>query len=236
MNKIIFILLIFSIQKVFSNKIGITSIPKCGTFLLVKCIELLRQQKCVNIDGTHLRKLENITKTNFFYCHLAYSPAFEIKLKQAKFKMFFIYRDPRDQIVSNAYWMKKLYVGYKNQTIDQIMTMLIKTINLLYEPYLKWLDNEISCPIKFENLIGLNGGGSQKLQRKEINKIARNLEINSKKLKNNCIKNLFGESPTFREGKIGSWKQHFSEDQKELFKKIAGNLLIRLGYETDHAW
>lgn len=43
-------------------------------------------------------------------------------------------------------------------------------------------------------------------------------------------------SPTFHSGKIGSWKSQFSPENKSLFKEIAGDLLIQLGYETDNAW
>jgi hypothetical protein len=44
------------------------------------------------------------------------------------------------------------------------------------------------------------------------------------------------KSPTFRKGKSGDWKQHFSEDNKRLFKVKAGDVLIRLGYEKDNEW
>ena len=43
-------------------------------------------------------------------------------------------------------------------------------------------------------------------------------------------------SPTFRSGKVGGWKDHFSPANKELFKSIAGELLIQLGYENDTRW
>ena len=40
------------------------------------------------------------------------------------------------------------------------------------------------------------------------------------------------KSGTFRKGKPGNWQEHFSEQNKALFKEMAGDLLIRLGYET----
>ncbi|RME61289.1 hypothetical protein D6779_00345, partial [Candidatus Parcubacteria bacterium] len=39
-----------------------------------------------------------------------------------------------------------------------------------------------------------------------------------------------------RKGIAGDWKNHFSEESKELFDKYAGEELIRLGYEEDHSW
>ena len=43
-------------------------------------------------------------------------------------------------------------------------------------------------------------------------------------------------SPTFRQGKSGGWKTQFTPENKELFKEIGGELLIRMGYETDTNW
>jgi hypothetical protein len=43
-------------------------------------------------------------------------------------------------------------------------------------------------------------------------------------------------SPTFRSGKVGAWRDRFSAENKQLFKQVAANLLVRLGYEQDDAW
>ena len=46
------------------------------------------------------------------------------------------------------------------------------------------------------------------------------------------------EDPTsfFRKGIAGDWRNVFTEQDKVLFKKEAGDLLIRLGYEKDDSW
>ncbi len=44
------------------------------------------------------------------------------------------------------------------------------------------------------------------------------------------------KSPTFRSGKTGEWKKSFSPEHKKIFKDVAGDLLIRLGYEKDNDW
>jgi hypothetical protein len=40
-------------------------------------------------------------------------------------------------------------------------------------------------------------------------------------------------SGVFREGKSGNWKKELSESDVKTFKKIAGHILLRLGYEAD---
>lgn len=39
-----------------------------------------------------------------------------------------------------------------------------------------------------------------------------------------------------RKGVAGDWKTTFTEEDKRVFKEIAGNLLIELGYEEDNNW
>ena len=40
----------------------------------------------------------------------------------------------------------------------------------------------------------------------------------------------------YRKGKRGDWRNHFSEAHKVVFKEKYGDLLIKLGYETDKNW
>jgi Sulfotransferase domain len=40
----------------------------------------------------------------------------------------------------------------------------------------------------------------------------------------------------YRKGIAGDWKNVFTEQNKREFKAAAGDLLIRLGYETDDDW
>jgi hypothetical protein len=39
-----------------------------------------------------------------------------------------------------------------------------------------------------------------------------------------------------RKGIAGDWKNHFSKEARQVFKKFAGNELIKLGYERNHSW
>jgi hypothetical protein len=40
----------------------------------------------------------------------------------------------------------------------------------------------------------------------------------------------------YRKGIAGDWKNHFSDGDKQVFKDLAGDMLIRLGYEKDFDW
>jgi hypothetical protein len=43
-------------------------------------------------------------------------------------------------------------------------------------------------------------------------------------------------SSFYRKGVAGDWKNYFSERDKQIYKEIAGELLVRLGYEKDFDW
>ncbi|OIJ18549.1 hypothetical protein BKP45_19090 [Anaerobacillus alkalidiazotrophicus] len=45
-----------------------------------------------------------------------------------------------------------------------------------------------------------------------------------------------GESPTFRKGQLGNWREEFDQEIKQAFKHVAGDILIQLGYEKDDKW
>lgn len=227
-----------------------TSIPKTGTHLLGKCLELLtgKKQQSNNEEMTtkgviDLKKIQNLKNQFTFHQHLIYQPTQSIFLKKMNFIIFFMFRDPRDQTVSLAYWIKlcpNLYGEASKFSISDLITKIINkefNSNLSTPAYLGWLKDPGVCSIKFENLVGPNGGGSRQKQIKEITKIANHLKL---KVTPNKIKeiasNLWGNSGTFRSGKIGSWRTHFTERQKNIFKSLAGQLLIDLGYEKDFNW
>ena len=100
-----------------------------------------------------------------------------------------------------------------------------------------WKNVPSICAVKFEDLVGPAGGGSTQRQHETINRIAHHLDINlSSPIISLIAQELFGQSITFRQGKIGAWKEYFTQEHKDLFKKYAGQLLIDLGYEYDFDW
>lgn len=282
--KLLFIFLIFFTLNSLGqlNNILVISIPKCGTNLLINYLNTLTNKKLQSFSF-NLPCLEQIKEqsNHIFSTHIKYTESNKNKLLCLGCKTFFIYRDPRDQLISWLFWaQKKLsenhsfyqklalspmaykevqpsYGVYQNLSLDEQIRTLIcdgtayydglgnylgkkhvtKGIFEFYNSYLEWMNQKDVCVIKFENLIGKQGGGSQELQTIEIKKILSYLNINLIEIEiQNLIQKIFGGTHTFREGKIGSWKNYFTQEHKQLFKKIAGDLLIKLDYEKDLNW
>ncbi len=245
-----------------NNKIFYSSIRQSGTHLLQKCIELLtgRQEYWIHgLDGiwhhnrhdynaqiirTRPSLLKGTTK-NFVGAHMPFSQKFSSYLGSLGYKKLFIYRDPRDQVVSRTFAILKRPDEFpreakKNTSPAYFGLLLMEIINQVphrYGRYMPWKDDPTCCAIKFEDLIGPDGGGSQQAQVKAIRKIAKHIGVRlTPKILETCKKNIFGGTFTFRKGQIGSWKKYLGSKHKEVFKKVAGKLLIDLGYETNYAW
>jgi sulfotransferase 6B1 len=104
-----------------------------------------------------------------------------------------------------------------------------------FAPYIGWLDRPEVLNLHFEDFIHdrqatLNRIIDHFIVRVPLSvsrtSILEYLEtsINPKK------------SPTFRSGKTGEWKKHFNDEHKAIFKEIAGDLLVKLGYESSYDW
>lgn len=248
MNNKLLLLCLILVLNIKAEKFFFSSVPKAGTNLLFKFLELLTKKNGIQcplfIDGKSLPEFN--PEREFVYWHITFSAEAVSTLKNNNFKNLLIYRDPRDQIVSHAFWIiKNSYLfeecnfeGVCPFTIKEIIEKLIKNVkNLYHNYYLAWLQYNLFFLIKFEDIIGEKGGGSKQTQFNTIKNIANYLEINiSEKEINEIIDNLFGGTATFREGKIGSWKQYFDDDLKKLFKENSGDLLQILNYEPNNNW
>jgi len=243
------------------------SIPKSGTFMLSKCITALtnkqgasknENQKIEHLQ-TYIPSMEtfynmiNLPTDQFLMCHAYYSKQRADALNHKDFNTIFIYRDPRDQVVSFAFYLiehKKWWPKVEHMTFDEILLDLITTgsvfgksppgitgINHLYSMYIPWITAKNVLSIRFEDLVGQQGGGTNQTQFYTIQKIAQYIgaDQNPEKL-NSIAKDLFGGTATYRRGQIGSWKTHFTQEHIKAFKEVAGNLLIQLGYEKDMNW
>ncbi len=88
--------------------------------------------------------------------------------------------------------------------------------------------------IKYEDLIGSQGGGGDELQKKTIEAIAKRLGVQMTSEKVESIsKDLFGDNVvgcTFRKGTINQWEKHFKDEHKQAFEERWLEIQNRLGY------
>lgn len=247
-----------------SEKILANSIPKAGTHLLKTLFHNIPgvvpqftyqiDESCTDIK----RQLGSIVKGQVVTAHLTWSFELQEFLKDSEIRNFLIIRDLRDLVVSNAFYLlndksHRLHSYFKSlNAFDECLSASIvgiegfllsdglssKSIGDHANSFLPWLEDSNCLVVKFEDLIGSMGGGSDDVQKETVTSILKhlNLEIDGDKLESIALSCYSSSSRTFRKGIIGDWKNHFSENHKRQFKEVAGDVLIKLGYESDFNW
>ncbi|MBI5945491.1 MAG: sulfotransferase domain-containing protein [Chloroflexi bacterium] len=169
---------------------------------------------------------------------------------------YFIYRDPRDMLVSQVFFATDMHEEHGmhayynslpdfgarlNVAITGIDRDGLKMVSVRqrYDGVFQWLDvsrqKNVKC-IRFEDLIN-NRDATLLSMLDEVEKTGYKIPTRREKALAVLVDAIQPKkSHTFRSGKTGGWKQHFSEENKMLFKEVSGDLLVRLGYEKDNDW
>ncbi len=183
----------------------------------------------------------------------AYPEFIQCIRENPKIKTFFVIRDPRDRLISSIFYAVDIYkehaqhAYYSGISMDERIKVAIKgrpepglhhlpNVREHYDRFLGWFNCENVLVLRFEDLIQdvdttvfslldfLEKDGYQiPTPRSEA------LTIIKKAIQPE-------KSPTFRKGKAGNWKDHFTDEHKRIFKDTVGDLLTVLGYEQDNNW
>jgi hypothetical protein len=166
----------------------------------------------------------------------------------------FVYRDPRDMIVSHVFYATEMHKGHgmhpyytkvlasTEERIDaQIFGVEepgneLSGIRTKYDAYTPWLIQPGVLCLRFEDLI--------LYQDETMGKILDYLSrsgFTARVSNKNAIESLKSaiaprKSGTFRKGEPGNWREYFTQDNVKHFKDATGDLLVRLGYEQSMDW
>jgi hypothetical protein len=165
------------------------------------------------------------------------------KLLDKNRKWFYIIRDGRDVVNSWMHYavsprMQQRHPHYKIGDVETLYNdynYFTKLINMWTEHIDSYLTlKHLFIEVKYENII--------KDKVSEINKIVDSLNYDQKididlVIKQTSIEKTKEEAPHHvRSAKKGDWENYFTQKHKRLFKKIAGQDLIKMGYEKDNFW
>ena len=166
---------------------------------------------------------------------------------------YFIYRDPRDMLVSQIFFATDMHEGhgmheYYNSLpdfgerlkvaitgIDEDGLKMV-SVKQRYEGVFQWLEQKNVMCIRFEDLIN-NRDATLLSMLNEVEKTGYKIPTPREEALSVLVDAIQPKkSHTFRSGKTGGWKQYFTDDHKSLFKDVAGDLLVKLGYEENNNW
>jgi len=166
---------------------------------------------------------------------------------------YFIYRDPRDMLVSQVFFATDMHEDHGmhafynslpdfGERLKVAITGIdrdgLKMVGVKqrYEGVFQWLEQPGVMCIRFEDLIDKRDA-TLSVMLDEVEKTGYKIPAPREKALEILVNAIRPEkSHTFRSGKTGGWKEYFTEEYKALFKEVAGDLLVRLGYEEDNNW
>jgi Sulfotransferase domain len=209
-----------------------------------------RQRQGIEI----LADLQRLKAGDLAYGHIHALPEVVRFLCQPGYAAYFILRDPRDVVVSHVHYVTEMepnhihhrYYSEELHSFDERLAVSIlgrpdvpipfPDIQARFEPYLGWLDHPEVLVLHFEDFIQQQEAALERVldhavQRGFPMQVSRPAAIQA--LAHSIDPQ---RSPTFRSGKVGGWRDQFSTENKRLFKQVAGELLLRLGYEQGDDW
>lgn len=253
-------------HRLFTNreylpKILTVTVPKSGTNLLQRILMLhpllyrrflptlgrRNQDMWSNHDKIFLQTKNGSVVSS----HFDYDKDFEKYLiEQTKHKIIFMARDPRDIVISDMFYILKrndhpykpllLEMANEKERLKALIqgTKEIRSIDKQMYRFIDWI-NDKNFYVKYEDLVGTAGGGNDVKQRKVISSLFNDyldIKIDAEMLEYLASNARSSKTQTFRSGTINNWKTHFDDDLKDIFKEVAGDILIKMGYEKDNNW
>jgi hypothetical protein len=178
--------------------------------------------------------MEALKPGQILVSHLWYTPDYIKMMQKHNVRCFFMIRNPRDIVVSMAFYMMKqkkhaLHEQYAAEhKIENRIRLAISgtqdrvgiSIGQKLERYAGWLDSN-AMVVRFEDIIGARGGGTEARQTAIIRSIFDHLGMEMVEDEiNRYSRSLFSaESPTFRKGMIDQWKDYFDDEIEELYRQ-----------------
>lgn len=200
-----------------------------------------------------LGELENLSRGVIGWGYVEATPANVAFLCQPGRVNYFIYRDPRDMLVSQVFFATDMHEEhgmheyYKSlpdfdARLKAAITGVEKdglkmvSVKQRYEGVFQWLEQKNVLCLRFEDLIN-NRDATLLSMLDEVEKTGYQIPTPRKQALSVLVEAIQPKkSHTFRSGKTGGWRDLFTEEHKKLFKDVAGDLLVGLGYEKNNDW
>lgn len=201
-----------------------------------------------------LTDLRRLHPGDISYGHVHATPEVVNMLCQPGWASYFMLRDPRDVVVSHVHYVTEMEPGhihhhYYTEELKSFDERLMVSILGLpesgiefpdiahrFKPFLGWMDRTEVLALRFEEFIQDRPAGIHQALDHAVER-GFPLVVSPNQAISNILQGLDpGRSPTFRRGKSGGWREAFTPQHKQAFKQVAGDLLVRLGYENDLSW
>lgn len=236
------------------KKILLMTVPKSGTHLLFRAVTLITGE-AVTWQGLQpsrfspekdLRAPHRITAAHLF-------PIFEVLRKEYldRYIPVVLIRDPRDVVLSFASHLRRglpwgccpnfddtafFSLSKEEQLKEAILfpkEYLSPTLSFQYATL--WVQEPSVFVCRFEDLVGPTGGGSEERQLAVLSGLASHLGFpkNLEEIRAIADELSGGTSWTFDQGRIGRWKEEYTNENLALFSELYGSYVLDWGYSEN---
>jgi hypothetical protein len=193
------------------------------------------------------RRLAQVATGQFLRGHVRYSEHFAHLLAELGFRILHVVRDPRDVAVSHAHYMMdrprhplhrhyRSLDGWEARLSFSITGGRVPGVGYLnslarrYRLMAGWRCVPGVVTLRFEDLVGVNGGGSEARQRAAVAALTEVGKVRDEGAVDRVVETLFGGTSTFRRGRIGGWRESFGPEHHELIRTHCSGVLEEWGY------
>ena len=242
-------------------KVLVNGSPKSGTTWMLKMIGSLPGYMEVGNYYGDLAKYHTANAGDVIHGHDEFTPKLKDVLQNEGIRVILMLRDPRDQLVSRMFHVKRSTnhawnERMKNMDNDEALMLCIEGRDKL--PSMQdmialaqsWLagDAETLC-VRYEELLantvpefskvldylGIRNNRALAEVIVERNRFSR-LSMGKRIWQNQRKPGQEDTKSHFRKGIVGDWRNYLKPEHIERFKELCGQQLIDLGYEKDLDW
>jgi len=205
------------------------------------------------------RKMARTGRGQYSSGHVFYTKENAAIVEHHDITVLLIVRDPRDVVTSHFHYVTEKNTSHRLNEYyaslpgdhERLLASIrgvpgeqtadgdpLESIGEWMNSFLRWADESYVQVVRFEDLIGPQGGGGKPSQVETVRTIADHLGVDLSPGKVEYVAdNTFStDSSTFRKGLIGDWRNHFDPEHVEAFDDEAGAALVELGYEDGRQW
>lgn len=239
--------------------IVVTTVPKSGTHLVHQVVAALpgtvdygtflatraSYRRKSRTTRSIVRRIKRLAPGEILRAHLVHQPEVVDALRSKRAFIIFVYRDPRDVLVSEAHYLTNLapwHVLHREfahlspkQRVDVAIDGLAShedvypNIRKRFDLFAHWLE-DADITLRFEDLVSEN-------QTQTIRSLVHHyseVSTHNSNIDQTAVRAIEAIDPsrshTYREGRIGSWREALSPEQVARFEIIASSTLHRFGY------
>jgi sulfotransferase 6B1 len=167
---------------------------------------------------TFLQAVSVIKDREIIHHHFPYTPGLATPLQAAGVPVVFVYRDPRDVLVSMADYIlvqkKPMHLAEKYRGLERVALVErlwtgdgeLVSLPTYFEMFAGWRNAAGVISARFEALIGEKGGGSSSVQRDVFAAITQKLgDLSAPFAERACRAAFNPRAGTYYKGRIGRW-------------------------------